>query len=793
MIDKLLGDNYGMKLSSIQSKYMILCISTILIIISFIVLVRFIRQILDVSKTRIKIKKIEYLFNSIMEEVESTSSYMRYSTVIHLKCSLTESLKTVQKIKNMFLKKRITQLRNNIENYIEIIEEKRDVSNEEFYERECQMARDIFFDENGEKLLTDEQLKAVLCDDDRNLIIAGAGAGKTRVIDFKVRYLVNYKAVDPSKIVLLSFSRKSARDLVSKISENVPGIKAQTIHSFCAQVIKMSYISLFDEKKKEYESFIINALVMTLKNKEISRMFDEFYQRYFSNIRPFIFYNSLDDLRTDLKKSNSKLISVGDRFEEFKAKRSLKTLKGDYVRSVDERYIADFLYLHHIDYEYEMKYPHSDEYYYPDFYLVDYDMYLEHFAIASNGLPPPYFINPQGYLDGIEWKRQIHQSNNTVMIETFSYLLNDGRSSDYLLKVFKESGLEIKSDGEDEESLKKISREFSRIFARFYNSFKLSGFSIEDLQQYSTVPGFSIFLSVFKTFLLNYQKLVKNEGRMDFTDMIIDTIEMYKNGGGKEYEYVIVDEFQDTSSLAMVLFDQIINRGDNTAFVGVGDDWQSIYGFNGSDPTILSDYESNYPGAAIKMLNSNFRSHSRIVDLGIRFVSKNPLQIKKNVESKNTKLLTSDIGFLTFEQMEQKIGNIPDNESIFVLYRYNDDSPARRGIFKNYFYLDRNGNHLKNKYCNKNISLLTIHGSKGMEARHVFILFPDGINRKFPSEIEDHFIFDMLKSHHTDFPFAEERRLMYVAITRAEQNLYFVSPRGKDPNSIFWDELITLC
>jgi DNA helicase-4 len=124
--------------------------------------------------------------------------------------------------------------------------------------------------------------------------------------------------------------------------------------------------------------------------------------------------------------------------------------------------------------------------------------------------------------------------------------------------------------------------------------------------------------------------------------------------------------------------------------------------------------------------------------------------------------------------MEERIKAIPSNESIFVLYRYNADCPKEEGLFRN---------------CPQNVSLMTIHASKGLEARHVFVLFPNVIERKFPSEIEDHFMFNLLKENSDDYAFSEERRLMYVAITRAQQNLYFVSPSDKDPNSVFWDEL----
>ena len=293
-----------------------------------------------------------------------------------------------------------------------------------------------------------------------------------------------------------------------------------------------------------------------------------------------------------------------------------------------------------------------------------------------------------------------------------------------------------------------------------------------------------------KLSMKRFELLVQTENRMDFNDMIISAANKYQNGHTKSYDYIIVDEFQDTSNLAMKLLDQVYLSSSKPSIISVGDDWQAIYGFNGSDVSILSEYENKYLGVSVLKLNSNFRSHPRIVDLGKRFISKNPSQISKDVVSKNNYFKDSIVGFLSFEEMERRINSIPDDESIFILYRYNEDCPANQGIFKELFGLDKSRKAFKKTSCTKDISLLTIHGSKGLEARHVFVLFPDGVRRKFPSEIEDHYVFNMLKTNSDDYPFSEERRLMYVAITRAEQNLYFVSSsKSSDPNSIFWDEL----
>ncbi len=502
-----------------------------------------------------------------------------------------------------------------------------------------------------------------------------------------------------------------------------------------------------------------------------------------------IFYKSLDDLRADLKKHNANLIEVDERFGEIIVRKSIKTLKGEYVRSVDELYIANYLYLHDIQYEYEKRYPYSSESYHPDFYLVEYDIYLEHFAITKDGGPPAYFGDPKKYMDGIKWKRELHKEQNTQMVESYSYLLNDGDTSEYLNKILKENGIKIQMTPRDEEAYTHMSLEFSRFFSTFYNRYKLSGRTLTELKSKFPELRFSLFLQIFEKFLSNYEYLVQAENKMDFSDLILRATEKYRNHPPKKFDYIIVDEFQDTSNLAMALLNIVGQANTESSFFCVGDDWQSIYSFNGSDITILSEYETKYPGVCLRKLNDNFRSHSRIVELGKKFISKNPSQISKDVVSKNEEFHNSDIDFISFDKMVEKIESIPHDESIMILYRYNDNCPAGRGIFKEYFYYDKYRRPVKKASCKKNITMMTIHGSKGLEARHVFFLFPDGIKRKFPSEIEDHFVFNMLKNSSDDFPFPEERRLMYVAITRAEQNMYFVSPFGSNPNSIFWDEL----
>lgn len=775
---------------SFVMNYILIVSSFGLLLMSWLAL-KMISSFRRVSETRAGILNIKSRLSQIRNRLFDDSRYLRSSQLKEITDDLLRLQNDLVLMKNLFVRAESAELSREISAVLKNLGTIQSEANEIYFSKEKARASEIFFAADGRDLLTDEQVRAVLSDDDRSLIVAGAGSGKTRVIDFKIRYLVNYKGVHPSKILVVSFSRKSAGDLVTKISQNVLGAEARTIHSFASQVSGRTDRQLFDGEKKELEALVIKALVRALSESAVFRAFEDFYRGFFSSIKPLIYYQTLDELRADLKKCNSKLLHFPDLFGEIKALRALKTLRGEFVRSVDERYIADFLYLQGIRYDYEPKYPHSRELYFPDFYLPDYQIYFEHFAITKSGRPPPYFDEPDKYMASIEWKRELHRENGTRMIESYSYLLNSGDTARYLGQVLKNAGVKVGDHLQSEEGYQKISREFCSLFSKFYRTFRLSGLSIDALKCQYQERGYSLFLQIFERFLSHFEELALQEGKMGFDDMLVGATSKYRQGGQHTYEYIIVDEFQDTSNLAMKLLDEVYQSSPGTRLLAVGDDWQSIYGFTGSDMTILTQFESRYQGSAVRMLNSNFRSHSRIVEIGKRFITKNPVQIRKEVVSRNSHFGDSEIDFLSFDAMEKKIASIPDDESVLVLYRYNDDCPAALGLFKSYFVMNRFGKPVRKQACKKNISLMTIHSAKGLEARHVFVLFPDGVRRKFPAEIEDHFVFDMLKANTDGFPFSEERRLMYVAITRAEQNLYFVS-QNRDPNSVFWDELKTL-
>lgn len=231
-----------------------------------------------------KLYELENSLRAIEEAFNDDSQFLRHSVFNSLKEELEGLKHETSAIRNYFARKKRSELLAKINTIRNDLSNLRDRTNERFFIKERKRAERIFTDSNGQDLLTNEQLKAVLCNDNRNLIIAGAGSGKTRVIDFKVRYLVNHKNVSPEKILLLSFSRKSAGDLVKKISENIPGITARTIHSFSSQTSGSQGRKLFDESKNELGAFVIKALVQTLKDRNIYGYFETFYEKFFPTL-----------------------------------------------------------------------------------------------------------------------------------------------------------------------------------------------------------------------------------------------------------------------------------------------------------------------------------------------------------------------------------------------------------------------------------------------------------------------------------------------------------------------------
>ncbi|WP_195251416.1 UvrD-helicase domain-containing protein [Romboutsia sp. 1001713B170207_170306_H8] len=293
--------------------------------------------------------------------------------------------------------------------------------NKTYINKELLEHKDLLDNIDG-KSLDKQQREAVVVDEDNNLVLAGAGSGKTLTISGKVKYLVDAKNIKAEEILLISFTKKAAEEMNERISQKLGlNVESKTFHKLGLDIIK--------EKRKKSPD-ISDSL-----NKVINNYFKEAVYKDKANLNNLMgFYGCYIDIPKDLDdfenlgeyykhfnssnfttiKGKLELQNI-NKAEEQKLKIDKKTINGEQVKSIEEVIIANYLYLNGVKYIYEYQYPYDieDNYrkiYRPDFYLPDYDVYIEHFGVNKDyNAPWLSEIEEQKYVEGIQWKRELHK------------------------------------------------------------------------------------------------------------------------------------------------------------------------------------------------------------------------------------------------------------------------------------------------------------------------------------------------------------------------------------------------
>ena len=246
-----------------------------------------------------------------------------------------------------------------------------------------------------------------------------------------------------------------------------------------------------------------------------------------------------------------------------------------------------------------------------------------------------------------------------------------------------------------------------------------------------------------------------------------------------KFQYILVDEFQDVNNLQVELIKLLIKP--NTQLFCVGDDWQSIYGFRGSNVEYIINFEKYFSNAHVIKLNQNYRSEKNIVEASNEVIKNNKHKIDKDIAAvKDTQQkiiiqkgnnLEDNIRFC-IEKVKELLEEGYAKDDILFLYRRNAMFSDYRSEFKEHKFF-ANGK--------------TIHASKGLEAKVVFILGLTEGKGGFPDVWLEDRLFQIIKTADYNLLLEEERRLFYVAITRAKEKLYLVTERGNE--SSFLNEI----
>ena len=705
-------------------------------------------------------------------------------------------------------------------------------SQKKYIDEEIALYKDLFDNIDG-KSLDDNQRTAVVDNSPRQLVVAGAGSGKTLTISAKVKYLIDAKGVSPDDILLISFTKKAAEEMHDRIKRLGIEIDSSTFHKYglgiLTQVEKkqpdivddineyldryLSEVIFKDEHKSRDFLTLIGLMMLPITSED-------------SNVGQKIQLENLHNLKT---------------LKELAHGSDKRTLKNEHVKSGEEVYLANRFYLDGIDYEYEApyKYDEQDNYrkkYRPDFYIKDVDVYWEHFGINKNNRAPQYDkVHEKEYIEGMKWKRNLHSQNQTKLAETFSWQFTDNSIDESIKANYIKFGIkpnpvsyrEIINQIETNNKYNQFSNFKSLVttFVSLYRSYGYDNNYFKKVEQLIRTGNFISkgydlnwkkkccleFLNFVKGFYNFYVDTLDKEGLIDFNDMILKASKYIKDGAyTPTYKYVIIDEFQDISFSRYQLIKNTLDVSGAKLFC-VGDDWQSIYRFSGSDIDLFINFKQYFGTVSRTDITKTYRNSRELINISSRFILQNRYQLSKKLMSDKQQINPIRIIYYSGsfqpviglnnghfaknidEAFDLALKDIQENRDcygsdVLVLGRVNNDLNML-SINENVMFKQLSGDKriIHKLYPDLNITFRTVHSSKGLEADQVIILNLLNDELGFPSQIIDDPVISVLQKNPESYLYAEERRLFYVALTRTRHCTYLLSPEINE--SIFVKEL----
>ena len=643
----------------------------------------------------------------------------------------------------------------------------------------------LFFDHCLKYPLDEQQRRSIVSEEDNCLVVSSAGSGKTSSIVGKVKYLIEIKKVDPARILLISYTNKAAAELTERMG--IDGLRGYTFHKLA--------VDLIGRQTGQKPSICDNTDALFVKiYREL--LADSQFRKH--AVEYFVDYQANE---ADWEKRKNERRQQLSRQKDMRLKALLPDMDGKqiYVRSEQEQKICFVLSSLGVQFRYEepYEYPVADamhSQYKPDFSIhFERDgkpqrLYLEHFGVDERGLVPAWFAQDRNisyeeanriYNDGITWKRAVHEKFGTKLIETSSADFYRSDIKETLKQLLLDAGVTLheRTDVELYSMVlpegSKQEKAFIRLIATFVTLLKSSCRSLSEVQnqadeaedQHSEFVIKNIFRPVYE----RYSEALHRSGQIDFTDAILQATELCRISHPVSYDYIIVDEFQDIS-VDRYNFLKTLREGDPPAkLYCVGDDWQSIYRFSGSDMALFNNFAAFFGPTEISKIETTYRFGEPLVGLSAQFIQRNTAQIRKNIRPLNEQVKT-ELSFQAYDRKDycitigRLVASIPADKSVFLLGRYSFDDYYLSFMYKSV----KESNRFYYVIGDRKIEFLTVHKSKGLEADYVILLQCNKDTYGFPSRVSDDPALQYVLTASDNFPYGEERRLFYVAITRAK-------------------------
>ena len=685
-------------------------------------------------------------------------------------------------------------------------------------------------------LLDEDQRRVVLTDEDYCLVVAGAGAGKTTTVAAKVKYLVEKQHIDPKEILVISFTNKAVNELKQRIIGDLHiECPIATFHSTGNAILHIhnpEKLNIVDDSKLYYvvQDYFRESI---LRNESAVNNLILFFASYFD--APYegkdlnAFFNHI--AKSNFTTMRSELDDFKKQVIDTRTKKAV-TIQSEVMRSNQEVEIANFLYLNGIDYEYEPMYPYDILFarkpYTPDFIIRQGERvaYIEHFGITEDGKNDRYSQDQiEAYKKAVNDKVRLHRQHGTTLLYTFSSYKDRRPLLDHLKEQLETAGFVLKPRSNKEVMEKLVVSEENRyirklvaLICRFISNFKVNGFTEDDFNRmYHSTQNVRtrLFLNICNDCYLEYQRYLNENQAVDFQDMINESARLLREVKEMKqrlnFKYIIVDEYQDISRQRFDLVSALHDVTD-AKIIAVGDDWQSIYAFSGSDITLFTKFAEKMGYAKLLKIVRTYRNSQEVIDIAGNFIQKNREQIEKDLISpkhledpviiytydsryKDPKgdnrsgvnyaiahaiIYTYDsrykdpkgdnrsgVNYAIAHAIEVALEQImaynrqagkKEAGSILLLGRFGFDGDRleRSGLFE---YISRGSKLRSVKYPKLDITFMTAHASKGLGYDNVIVVNGRNETYGFPSKIENDPVLSFVIKEDLSIDYAEERRL----------------------------------
>jgi len=639
--------------------------------------------------------------------------------------------------------------------------------------------------------LSGEQQIACVEQSRATLVVAGAGTGKSELLKAVVAVL-DFRGVKRSDILILVYNKKPRRELTERLRrlKRLKRHRARTFHSLAYLVVARS----MGRRRLPMSPFNVRDQVDGDEKKPLMDWTLGVFESMVSDprrgaaLRAFLARGLQAEVRV------ADFNTLGGYYRYLRSNGPI-TLSGTKVRSYQECAVANFYTLNGIEWKYEPLFQpeHPDVVsYHPDFGLLPLhengpNVYHEHFGIDGKQRTAPG-IDANDYKAQRIWKRGRHSEYGSRLIETTSADYNEGKLEQRILEQLPG---DIPRSSLSAEKLRELFRAFDKAKTlpktvwTFIDRMRAARLGFDDLRRTASDEQrrfrdrlrISLMIDLAEELYCEYRAHLGE--RLDFTDLIHKATDLLETEEVPlRFANVLVDEYQDITADRLRLLRAIVRAGDSS-ILAVGDDRQAIYGWSGSDSDSMRQFGSNFGPHALRFLSRTNRFDYGLALPTSIFISMNPAQIDRPIAARPWNGLPSivvivgdELAAMTYI-FEEILAEFAGKPEVLIL--------SRTGKADSLPLDARSRTTLRQS---------SVHSAKGLDVDYAILRDMRGGSYGFPRLVPEEPALEVFSSP-DEYPHAEERRVFYVALTRARLRTYIIQPSGH-PSSCFVDELLAL-